>query len=332
MASVLKKKKSPTETMVENLPQPTVTPAKPSVQRIDLSQDQNAANYIQNAMGRGENLQRERDTPKVIKDRKTGMPIGVVTPDGVSHKGNGEEVQRIIQNYNNLNPGKGNPVPIYPGDKLRDTMNPRDFTPAQITPPPVEPVGNINEAPPDQLTKDIEANIIRRNAEENVGFNPEGQANYQAFQDLEPGYQLTPPPLLNKLGALFPNTGGVKATILNLAGENKELRAYLDDYSNYDNAEKIKAEVIVSDGEIQYAIKLAEAGKTKSADELFKSAIAKKKRSYSQFKLISQNDQRKYVDDLFKPMTELESYLYKGGQQVDEIAFLNAKTAGLNYG
>ena len=240
---------------------------------------------------------------KVLRDTDTGELSGIKTPDGRTLLGlKPRHVRQLSEKYvaNTTAPaGTQFADELATQERLMQQQAAAQAAAQSIEIPQVSntiPVGQ-----PDELSQDIEQNILKRKlVASGAGVFVDG---------LEQGARL---PIVNKITGVIPNKYGIKTTLLNLAGENKGLRDYFADYSNEENYDKIKVQISASDGEITAAKELALDPRFSSeAIQMYEQAQSKKLRAYAQLSRIAATDQREYANKVRADLTILESYFDK---------------------
>jgi len=120
--------------------------------------------------------------------------------------------------------------------------------------------------------------------------------------------------VLNKITGALPNevagtnVGSIKKLILSAGKQNEEFRRYINDYSNLDNIDAIKQELIDANAEIESAKDLSMDFRYSSeAKLLYESALAKKRRAYNNYKLISKTSPEEFIK-IKNDMSALETY------------------------
>lgn len=319
----VKKKKTPF-IVEEEKPAPSMTrgsvtvEGKAPVQRIDLTNDQGFKNYAKSANERADVESYKKSTPRFDKN-------ALVLPDGRRLTGTFDELNTWKNAYLNLK-GIKNPeieqtqrAEIQAGldkDALKQQMI-QAQTP-QLTPEEIAQVGSLD---PETLANDPLSENIQRNIREreSLGTIYDADGNLRTIPIL-PGRQI------NKVSGAIPS-GNIKNTIINLLSNSEAGRAYLSDYSNEDNFDKIKQNIDLSDDKISVAKDLASKGFSNEAQKLYSEALAQKEKSRRQLKLIAENDQRAYTQKVRLEMTELEVY-FQDFKSNDDLEFINALTIG----
>lgn len=119
-------------------------------------------------------------------------------------------------------------------------------------------------------------------------------------------------PRLNQLTAFVGTLPG-GTSIVNSLSNNREVREYLQDYSNADNLGRIRENIGKADIAISDAIEFAKNTENtpennKIANRLYTEAISQKYKAIRQLTKIAENDQRAYSDSIQYDLADLELY------------------------
>lgn len=146
---------------------------------------------------------------------------------------------------------------------------------------------------------------------------------------ITPAWGISGPDLLN----IAPGIGQRIAKIV--SGSNPKVKDFLTDYSNQDNFDSVKRNIQSADIAIAAAI-IAASDPEYSKDAIFtyEEAMNKKRRSMEQLKLISQGDQKAYINNVKDELIKLQTYFDSQMKTNDDVAFRTAleKANMLNAG
>jgi hypothetical protein len=279
------------------------------------------------------------NTPQIIKD-KSGKITGVALPNGtVVRDISPSQVSKLVFDFNKkITPPVGSAVagskeaiPLTREQQIQqqiDDENLKKQLIAQQTPPNLSPeqVAQIGQIPQntgiDPLTADIQRLAFAHS-------NPLGKVA-QDFQNTLAGDTNSPfrLPYVNKAVA-FASALPYGTSIVNALSQDRATREYLQDYSQADNLGRIRSNIGTANTQIIDAINMAKFSentpdKNKIAINIYNDALAKKRESIAQLKLIAQSDQRAYTDSIINDLTELERYFNEGGQAADDAEFYAA--------
>lgn len=181
--------------------------------------------------------------------------------------------------------------------KIQEEMNP---TKPNVTGEQLAQVGQTSDLikNPDELTSNIQRNVERRTAEEQLGNIPVLGGIFQANKatDLLRGQEV--------LG-LKP-----QAALDVLSQQNRDIRDYLQDYSNENNYKKILGNIQNAKDNIRLSIKAAnQPGKSQDAITDYNAALSRLNLVNEQLKIIGSQDQRKYVDEIITKQEEIQNFL-----------------------
>lgn len=271
--------------------------------------------------------------PRVTRDVKTGQPIGATFPDGTSMTGTWEQISNSIYEWNkksNIPPE----VKTYPEEtgQTGQTAGPTGQY-GQTALPTLPEAQNLSPeqkaiiigeraATPDELSEDIQKNaFLKQYFQGNAGNIPDyarESINEQIPLQMRPSLGL-----FNKLTSLLPYKA--TSTISNLVGnKSPDLRAYLSDYSNQGNLEKVNKAVAAAYLGIEDAKRKAALpglqDEAKLEYEMYNEVLAK---AYIDFKTISDYDPRAYTEEARDGMVALENYFFRVKRDND-IAFYSA--------
>lgn len=258
---------------------------------------------------------------QIIRDSDTGKKTGIKLPDGRILNGiSPKEVDFLERKYLGLTTSaSGRPF----ADETTASQKQADMQQQNLMMNPlipqqqIEAAGsgqpNFNNTPVgarDELTSDI----IEKNRMHDV---------------ITPAWGISGPDLLN----IAPGIGQRIAKIV--SGSNPKVKDFLTDYSNQDNFDSVKRNIQSADIAIAAAI-IAASDPEYSKDAIFtyEEAMNKKRRSMEQLKLISQGDQKAYINNVKDELIKLQTYFDSQMKTNDDVAFRTAleKANMLNAG
>lgn len=269
-----------------------------------------------------------KDNPKVIYNKKTGMPSGIVFPDGREYLDRTpSEIGFLARKYA--------PVPgtqDYNKPPMPEAPLPQETPKPLISEAQKSMVGtgqpNFVSTPStaeDELTKNIkEQNRLASVA----GTSPESVINAA-----ELGFKLGGVPGAAATGLLQASgirgsdilgiiPGGVgKRLATTITGNNADLSNYINNYSNEGNFASVKGNLENADKEIDAAIiSASDPAQTQKAIYAYEEAMNKKRRSIEQLKLIASRNQGEYISSVKDELTTLQTYFDSQMKANDDAA------------
>ena len=165
-------------------------------------------------------------------------------------------------------------------------------------------IGQVGELTPDAISQSIEENIQKKNS---VGAeiadvllgNPALGTNIRDVIN----------PTKKFLNRQAPGLGD---TVFKVLDRNENVREYLKGYSNENNFNALKENIVSADAQISVAKAIAQyPDRSIEAIELYNEAITQKTKALSEMKRISTEDQQAYVSDVKDEMFKLQIYFDK---------------------
>jgi len=172
-----------------------------------------------------------------------------------------------------------------------------------VTPDQLSQVGQIPDLTnnPNQTTQDINANIQNRQALNNMG------QTYGPLGNVISGLSDASGLATGALNSVFPGSG---TALLNTVSQNRDVRQFLNGYSQQENFKSVSQDVTNAQNNIALSIKLAnQPGNSDLAIKTYNDAIARLNLADAQLKKTEQNDQRAYVDDIKLKRRDIQEYL-----------------------
>lgn len=255
----------------------------------------------------------------VYRRNESGKVTGLEFSDGRSFTGlDPRDAVRLAAGYKRsltkTEPPKDEPTLLSASTSLTPPASPQSIL----------PVGQINPLLNNETTGEIQQNLEASQRNSFVG-QMTGEANV-------PG--IIP---LNKItgmatGALNSIIKGSGTALINEVSINRDVRAYLSDYSNQDNFKKIEQDIQIADEHIRIALSSAKSGENPTdAVTLYNAALSRKALALRQLKLIASKDQKAYIKDVKLKMIELEAY-FQDAKRFDDEAMNRAIYGGVPNG
>lgn len=226
-----------------------------------------------------------------------GQMTGINFPDGRNFQNlQHDQVQSLLNDWNNT-----------PENKIKADLAQqqlvKDVT-AQNTPPDAPNVTAEQLAQLGQTNPNLQQQFMNNPTTQDIIGNVVKREQVLSGQMTNPDGTTNPPPLLNKLSSVLPNA------VTDVISENKNVREYLQDYSNANNFKSVSSDIQNAQNNLRLAIRLAnQPGDSQDAITAYNDALTRLRVANAQLKYIESYDQRAYVEDIKRKRIELENYL-----------------------
>lgn len=311
----LKKKKSPTETMMENLPKPsnkpdqtqppaknnsssslsTSTPATP-IQRVNLNQAATNAILKQDSSAPNAPVPNQRAGTATRKLGKDSYKLEF--PDGTAFTGTMQEVSDMRNKYNLANPVEDSRLTaMREADKIQAQYNAElaATNPANVLPDELDMIGQPQPIQQDMLTYDI----YKTKAE---------KAN-------------EPPQILGKLTRLLPG-GKYTDTAVNLLSDSPDMKKYFSEFSQAENYAKVQDNIDLAFGSIEISKERALQYGDRESIRIYNKGQGELRKAYTDLYIMTQSEPEKFTPEVINQMAELRQY-FDEKQDNDDLELRN---------
>jgi len=253
------------------------------------------------------------DTKLGLKDNTNPRGYVGVKVDGELYKGISEEDATVYENIDRrkklqeyaskMTEAKIAEEVAYQRQKKAYEESTTPSPPVNVTQEQLARIGQAEDisGQPNEITSDIEKKNAIRQFEQAASNIPISGGVFGLNKVLP-------------LGSEIPVAGTIWNKLLRIAGDqNKDVRDWIQDYSNEENYGKIKTEVQDAQAALKVAIRVAnqpgDINASESAIIGYNAAISRLNLADAQLKMIGDRDQRKYADDIRAARTKLRKYI-----------------------